>query len=155
MMNIAESNRPALYYSSLFLLSDVEKSIGRIKERISLDDFGISWPQAKLIMYLTRYQATTQMQLARNLHYDEGALSRLLSRLDRSGLVERFPNLKDRRSRCICLTQQGMRLAKELSATFGQLDAHLFAIFTEEEKSRLVQMLKRLLCNGLDDAVRR
>jgi DNA-binding MarR family transcriptional regulator len=146
-----ESDQPVVYYRPLVLLTDVERYIGRTKEKISLDAFGTSWPQAKLIMYLARHQIAIQVKIASDLHHDEGALSRL----ERFGLVERLPNAKDRRSRCICLTEEGMRLAKDLSSRFGKLDDHLFAIFAEDEKSRLIQILKRLLCNGLDDAVLR
>ncbi|MBB5497615.1 MarR family winged helix-turn-helix transcriptional regulator [Paraburkholderia sp. MM5384-R2] len=151
----SESNRAAVYYSCLVLLTDVERSIRHAGEKISLDAFGISWPQAKLIAYLAHGQTTTQVQIASDLHYDEGALSRLLSRLDPYGLVERFPSSKDRRSCCICLIQRGMRLAKELFATFEQLDGLPFTIFTEDEKPKLIELLKRLLRNGLDDAARR
>ncbi|WP_041735015.1 MarR family winged helix-turn-helix transcriptional regulator [Paraburkholderia atlantica] len=137
----------------LVVVSNIDRSIERIKERIYVDAFGISWPQAKLVMYLARYQTTKQVQIAGDLRYDEGALSRLLARLEHYGLVKRFPDSKDRRNRCISLTDRGSRLANELSATSRQLDGHLFSIFREDENSRLIRLLKRLICNGLDDAV--
>jgi DNA-binding MarR family transcriptional regulator len=67
---------------------------------------------------------------------------RILSRLEKAGLIRRVRGTEDRRVVVATLTHQGMSLVNSLDATMKQVHLGLFAGMEEHEMERLCTLLE-------------
>jgi DNA-binding MarR family transcriptional regulator len=74
--------------------------------------------QASCLMMLAKGEATTVTDLARNLNTDAGSVTRLLSRMEKRGLIERTRRDDDRRVVDLSLTAEGEAMVEKLPVVF-------------------------------------
>lgn len=97
-------------------------------------------------------QSMAVAELARELQMDAGAMTRLLDRLEKKGLLKRVRSTEDRRVVMVELTPDGQRAGALVPAVLTDvLNAHL-AGFSKTEWQALLGYLRRLVANG--DALR-
>ncbi|WP_454764203.1 MarR family winged helix-turn-helix transcriptional regulator [Cupriavidus campinensis] len=132
-----------------YLLSRAKNllSLGIEQEVCSLD---ITHAQASCLMMLSRGGAATVTDLGRCLSTDAGSVTRLLSRMEKRGLIVRTRRDDDRRVVDLSLTPEGEALAKKLPAVFCNVMRRHFAGFSSEEIEILRAMLLRVIGNGHD-----
>jgi DNA-binding MarR family transcriptional regulator/GNAT superfamily N-acetyltransferase len=88
-------------------------------------------------------------RLRERLDLDSGYLSRLLRRLEHSGLVRVEPGARDRRVRTARLTEAGLAERAALDRGSDELAASLLEPLSDRQRSRLVEAMgdvERLLC---------
>jgi DNA-binding MarR family transcriptional regulator len=115
-----------------------------------LEKAGLSWPRFMLLMVLLAnetFRGKSGLQPS-ELSEIEGiprnSVSTLLAGLEEEGLVSRELHGKDRRKFVIHLTPQGRELLKsKLGTQFEQL-TQCFAVFSDEERETLLDLLTRL-----------
>lgn len=78
---------------------------------------GITGPQRLVIRIIGRFPSIHARQLADILHLHPSSLTALLKRLERRGLVRRWPDERDRRRWLLGLTRQGQTLNRETPGT--------------------------------------
>jgi DNA-binding MarR family transcriptional regulator len=78
---------------------------------------GITGPQRLVIRIIGRFPSIHARQLADILHLHPSSLTALLKRLERRGLVRRWPDERDRRRWLLGLTRQGQALNRETPGT--------------------------------------
>ncbi|MGE0269494.1 MAG: MarR family winged helix-turn-helix transcriptional regulator [Candidatus Omnitrophota bacterium] len=83
--------------------------------------------------------------VAVNAGLTKGAISKLISRLLKKGLVVRDESTTDRRCQEIKLTSKGERLVPQLAQIADNNDKHFFGNFSELEKDKLVKFLKNIV----------
>lgn len=72
-------------------------------------------------------------------------VSRLLKRLEREGLLARYPCEEDARGAQVVITDKGEALLKRMWAVYGPaMDEHFAAYFTSAEREQLAELLGRL-----------
>ena len=81
---------------------------------------GITGPQRLVIRIIGRFPSIHARQLAEILHLHPSSLTALLKRLERRGLVRRWPDVRDRRRWLLGLTRRGQALNR---ATPGTIEA--------------------------------
>jgi DNA-binding MarR family transcriptional regulator len=114
-----------------------------------LTRFGLTGMQFAVLKNLADGAARTAADLCRSMHYDTGAMTRILDRLEQKGLVRRERCREDRRVVFLHLTGSGRaRMPRLMSAGTHVVDAHL-AGFTPAEIGQLKAYLKRMIENGL------
>ncbi len=86
-------------------------------------------------------EPTTVHRLRTRLGLDSGYLSRLLRRLEDTGLVEIGPDPADRRRRTVGLTKKGHTTWRNLDDRSEQLAKHLVEPLTERQRQRLTDAL--------------
>lgn len=91
--------------------------------------------------------APTQRELADRLHSAPPTVAASLKALERQGYVERRTDEKDTRRNRISITQKGRDAIAQGMDAFRQVDAHLYAGFTREEREQLRQLHSRMLAN--------
>jgi DNA-binding MarR family transcriptional regulator len=117
-----------------------------------LTRFGLTGMQFAVLKNLADGAARTAADLCRSMHYDTGAMTRILDRLEQRGLVRRERCREDRRVVFLHMTGSGRaRMPRLLSAGTHVVDAHL-AGFTAAEVEQLKAYLKRMIENGLAQA---
>lgn len=82
--------------------------------------------------------------LARNAHVRPSSVSEVLERLEKSGLIERRRDQKDRRVLRVYLTDKGHAQNESNSARWYRFVGHLMEPLSEAEKESYLQILQKL-----------
>jgi MarR family transcriptional regulator, multiple antibiotic resistance protein MarR len=113
-----------------------------------LQRFGLSGMQFAVLKHLADGAARTAADLCRFIHYDTGAMTRILDRLEQKGLVRRERCREDRRVVFLRITAAGRAQLPRLAAVASRvLEAHL-AGFSRAEIGALQAYLERMIDNG-------
>jgi len=128
--------------------------IGRARRSIveaidrELAPLDISHAQWIVVMLLGDGAASTAAELCKILIYDPGAMTRLLDRLEKKGVLRRVRTKDDRRSVHLELTADGRKLYPRILETLVQVFNHLLHGFSKSEVQLLEQLLKRMVANA-------
>jgi DNA-binding MarR family transcriptional regulator len=110
--------------------------------------FGVSAMQFAVLKHLADGAARTAADLCRFIHYDTGAMTRILDRLEQKGLVRRERCREDRRVVFLRITASGRTHLPRLKAVASRvLEGHL-AGFSQAEIDALKAYLQRMIDNG-------
>ena len=107
-----------------------------------LKQFGISTAQFDVLNQVSTYQPITQSQLATKVTVSEGGISRMLTRLEQDGYIQRK---QDWKTKWITLTSKGedkMREVFEHQLTFQT--SILNECLTEDEQKTLYKLMTKL-----------
>jgi MarR family transcriptional regulator, transcriptional regulator for hemolysin len=94
---------------------------------------GLTLARARTLMHLARKDGMTQTELAEILEVEGPTLVRLLDGLEAQGLTERRPVEGDRRAKQIALTEEGHRLAAEVTRLGHELREEVLADIPEAD----------------------
>lgn len=106
--------------------------------------FGLRIPEWRLIAVIAESEGLTQLEVGRATRMDKVTVSRAAIALLRRRLIERRPNPRDGRSHFLYLTPAGRTLYAEVAPKALQLEARLFAGFTQDELDGFRAMLQRI-----------
>jgi DNA-binding MarR family transcriptional regulator len=113
-----------------------------------LAPFGLSGMQFAVLKHVADGSADTAAELCRFMHYDTGAMTRTLDRLEQRRLLRRERCREDRRVVFLRLTPGGRAQLPRLLAVASQvLEKHL-AGFTAADIEALTDYLGRMIDNG-------
>jgi DNA-binding MarR family transcriptional regulator len=84
-------------------------------------------------------------EIASGIHLTRAAVTSLLDRLERRGLVQRAPDLADRRRVQVTLTAEGIALCQRHYGTLVQRGQGLLAAMTVAELQAMVAFLEQAL----------
>ena len=106
---------------------------------------GVQWGP---LMIIHCGMGTTAAEVARVAGVDTGAMTRMLDRLERKGLVHRTRCPKDRRVVRLALTPQGQELCREIPFGLSRVLNALLHGFSEEELAMFKSLARRMLANA-------
>ena len=89
-----------------------------------------------------------QAELAKHLGLDRTVMVYLVDDLEAAGLVERVPDPKDRRSKLVRATPEGVARLCELRKVTASAEADLLAGFSPAETELLRSLLQRIVARG-------
>ena len=126
------------------LLADNSRLARRaFDERVRAD--GVTGPQARLLLMLDRSPGENQGHYAELLDVEPITLCRMVDRLEDAGLVERRPDLNDRRARRLHLTAKSRakltRLRERLDTMVDEILVGL-SVADREEFVRLLTVVR-------------
>jgi DNA-binding MarR family transcriptional regulator len=105
----------------------------------------ISIAHAHALMILRSRGELTQQQLAAELCIDKSNIARLCAKLVESGQVKQRPAEKDARSRKVCLTPRGEKLATEVDEASMLRFTRLLTALPEAERGHVLGAMGLLL----------
>ena len=111
-----------------------------------LEPFGISSAQYVIIVNLAG-GVDSASGLCRTVSYDPGAMTRMIDRLEKKGLVRRVPCSEDRRVMRIALTEEGKAVYPQLAERAAKVLNDRLRGFTQDEVRQLENLLERMLNN--------
>ena len=85
---------------------------------------------------------------ARETGIDNGAMTRMLDRLELKGFVSRKRSNNDRRVVNVTLTSQGRKIAKDIPPVIGEVLNQQLRGFSDHEFKLIKNLLQRFLDNG-------
>jgi DNA-binding MarR family transcriptional regulator len=113
-----------------------------------LAQFALNGMQFAALKHLADGTARTAAELCRAMHYDTGAMTRILDRLEQKGLMRRERCREDRRVVFLHIAPRGRSQLPRLMAVANRvLEAHL-AGFSPSEVEALKAYLGRMIENG-------
>lgn len=100
------------------------------------------------LLMLANGKGDTASALARELSIDNGAMTRMIDRLEAKDLIRRVWCKQDRRIAYLELTEQGQTIVASIPDTLAKvLDDHLRG-FSRDETAQLKDLVRRMLANG-------
>jgi len=128
------------YESINFLLNMVCRAQrGKMSE--ALTEIGLYAGQEMFLWHLWRQDGLTQSQMVERMCVQPPTVSKMLDRLERTGLVERRPDSEDSRISRVYLTEQGHRSQRAVRDIWTDLEQRIVAGLNVEERI----VLRRLL----------
>jgi DNA-binding MarR family transcriptional regulator len=130
-----------------FLISAVRNAIwGAIESELASLD--ITTAQYIVFNSIAQGRGRTIGDLCRVLGYDSGAMTRLLDRVEKKGLVRRVANPDDRRSYLLELTPESSALFPQAKRRVEAVFKRLLGGFDEAQASALKAALEQVLANA-------
>jgi DNA-binding MarR family transcriptional regulator len=130
-----------------YLMRRIMTAVGQSVE-LKMCESSPTFPQWVPLHKLHMGQATTVAELARECQLDNGAMTRLLDRLEAKGLCRRVRSVADRRVVNIELTDEGRAAAEEVPYILSRVQNEHLAGFSEQEWEQLKNFLRRILENA-------
>ena len=126
---------------------DKEKSIGflvhevaRLFRRRFEDEartHNVTLPQWRALIEIHKNEGISQVSLAGCIDTDPMTMSGILDRLEKRGLVERYPDPNDSRAKLARLTDEGSSLVRTARHVGRELYENALAGLSESERERL------------------
>src|SRR5438105_7670310 len=113
-----------------------------------LAPLGLNTVQALVIVLLADERAGTAADVCRELSHDAGAMTRIIDKLETTGLVRRVPREGDRRAVNLELTKEGRRMHGEVKRVQVAVLNRMLRGFSRAEARTLERLLKRILDNA-------
>ena len=135
-------------------LDTLDSLIGQVRAAIlatldqELQPLDMTAAQYVIIVKLAGSRSESMAALCKTLSYDPGAMTRMIDRLERKGLVTRLRPLDNRRSVMLELTEAGLRMYPKLTECVAQVIRRFLAGFAQDEVSELRRLLQKLLANA-------
>lgn len=130
-----------------YLVSRVQSQMNHLVTQRTLTELGITGTQASMLFMLAIGRCSTAGELAREYVIDASAVTRLLDRVEKRGLLSRTRSHKDRRVVRLELTESGRELAERMPEIFACALERAVRGFTPEEIGFLKNMLRRVHVN--------
>jgi DNA-binding MarR family transcriptional regulator len=116
---------------------------GRVLMR-ALAAKGFHHGQAMCLRMLSHEDAVTQRDLAKTLHVSPPTVTRMVSSMERAGLVRRRADAGDARLVRVELTDAGRAQEREMHAAAGVYVGRTFGALSEQERRDLARLLEKL-----------
>jgi len=107
-------------------------------------EFGITQSIGYLLINIDEQEGTTVSKAAQLLGLKSTSLSRMLSQLEKTGLIYRESNPGDKRSVKIYLTELGKEKRHLARSVVKQFNSYLNAHINEADKLYLINMLEKI-----------
>lgn len=136
----------------LFLLHRAARvAVAHVNEA-TLGEVGVSAIQLATLSQLAQQPGSTMTSLAMLFDLNKSAMSSMVARLERDGLVRREPNPRDGRGSLLYLTKKGTGVRADSRAVFRRAQAELTEGFSEQELDVVVRFMNGLVERFSDDA---
>lgn len=129
-----------------YLVHEVARLFRRRFETFA-SEHGVTLTQWRALAQIHRQPSISQVALAGAIDSDPMTMSGVLERLERRGLVERYPDPDDSRAKLARLTAEGEELVRVASDVGQELHALAITGLNEEERSCLTKGLTHIRDN--------
>jgi MarR family transcriptional regulator, organic hydroperoxide resistance regulator len=103
--------------------------------------------QAHCLRMLAGRDGASQRELADGLHLSAPAVTTMLQRMQKAGLVDRRPDATDQRVTRVYLTPAGQEREAEVRAAFGAFVSAAFDSMSVHDREELVRLLEQTAQN--------
>lgn len=142
--------RPDLDVSPMGLIGRATRLAHHFRKAIgkTFAEFGLQLGEFDVLATLRRSGAPYQLtptELFRSMMVSSGTMTNRIDRLEQSGLVERIPDVRDRRGTLIQLTDKGFDLINDAVTAHVENEHRILSDLTDREKEALSDLLRKLL----------
>jgi len=105
---------------------------------------GQTQPRWRVLAWATMLPGITQSDLAERMDIARPTVVRILDSLEQQGMIERRPNLRDRRSNGIYLTAKARPVVSRIEVYVRQVEDQLLQDVSDEEMAMCLDVLRRI-----------
>ena len=134
----------------LAVLTSVSRAVKAYLES-QLLAHGVHAGQQFILESLWREDGQTPGELSQHLGVETPTVTRAAQRMEVTGLVRRMPDAEDARLVRVYLTERGREVQPLLPALLRAATEEVLAGLTQEERTELVRLLKRVQKNLLEE----
>lgn len=113
----------------------------------SLNEVGLHVGQEMILTQLWENDGQSQSQLAGALCVEPPTVTKMLSRMERAGLIERRGDTQDARVTRVFLTDESRRIEAEVGRAWAALEGKMLSGVSEAEQMLLRRILKHMQDN--------
>ncbi|MFG2982797.1 MarR family winged helix-turn-helix transcriptional regulator [Streptomyces sp. NPDC048258] len=135
---------PARTEPDLSFLLDHTSHVLRTRMAAALGEIGLT-PRMHCVLVHALEEERTQVQLAEIGDMDKTTMVVTVDALEKAGLAERRPSVKDRRARIIAVTEKGAAVAVDSRRIVDQVHADALASLSETDRTALLRALGLLV----------
>lgn len=135
-----------LYSMAGHLIRRLHQISGQIfQQHMEQAGYDLTPVQFAAMQTLEAYPGIDQAQLAAAIAYDRATIGGVIQRLEKRGYVQRVVSDTDRRARHVSLTDDGLRLIRELTPIVEALQVEILQGLTEEERGQFMTLAHKLV----------
>ncbi len=108
---------------------------------------GLNALDRRALIYIDRHCGLTQIELANLLEIEAQNLIRVLDRLCQQGYICKKTHPKDRRAKCVKLTDSGRNILSELNESVAVTHMTMLSNIDDAEQDVVLNMLNKLKIN--------
>jgi len=112
-----------------------------------MNDTEIFPGQIPILMAVKSNDGCTQKELSNLFKYRPASISDSLKRLEKAEYILRKQDEKDLRITRVCVTEKGLELLKKALDTYNSMEDVCYTGFTEDEKTQLNVLLRKVIKN--------
>jgi len=125
------------------------------RARCLLHSLGIYRGQPPVLFHLAREDGLSHSELCSRLRLQPATVTKMITRMERRGLVTRRPDPSDQRISRVYLTEEGRRADEQARRALEQLREEMLTGLDDDEKDQLRVLLIRVRDNLLEVAGKR
>ncbi len=103
--------------------------------------------QVRVLQILSDRGEVSQKEVQGILNIQSGSMSELVGKMEKTGLLERTRDSRDKRHYNLKITKKGMEEVQNLKKRNAEQEAVIFNALSEKEQEELSVMLNKLLSN--------
>jgi DNA-binding MarR family transcriptional regulator len=104
--------------------------------------------QFAILKNVLKGNATAACELCKFMDYDRGAMSRMIDRLEKKGLIRRVALAHTRRTRALEVTAAGRAAFPKMQACLARVVNRMLKGLTSEQVHAVQSVLRRMLANN-------
>ena len=129
-----------------YLIADRARLLRRaVDDRVRV--LGVTGPQARLLLYVSRQEGENQGYYADELDVEPITLTRMIDRMAEAGMVERRPDPCDRRAWRLHLTGKSRAFVAELRTAIDGMTEDMLAGIPQQDRETLGRVLTAIGAN--------
>ena len=109
---------------------------------------GLTLTQLIVLGHVYHLGPCPMSELKRELEVTTGAVTGLVDRLERMGMVSRTPSQQDRRVVNVAMTPAGLTVLKSIGETMNRLEASWLAEVPADQRARMIETFDMVLRLG-------
>lgn len=151
----SSANRRAPQAAARQAVSEIENHLGYwlrfVSNHVSqgfrkkLEAAGVTVSEWVVMREMQRLGPTSPTDLGHKIGMTKGAISKLVARLERKGLLDRAVIAADRRNHVIALTAEGRTLVPSLAELADQNDEEFFGHMPGQARDELIKAMKEIV----------
>lgn len=107
--------------------------------------FDITSPQYAALRVVAERPGIEQTALSDAIAYDRSTIGGLVDRLEAKGMMRRSPGTRDRRTKQLTLTPDGVALLRAVQARVPRVQQRMLAPLTADERATFTALLERVV----------
>lgn len=127
----------------LYNISKTQRNLAQAE----FSKLGLHAGQERVLLCLTDQESVGQSDLVNHLCVEPPTVTKMLQRMEKAGLVERYQDDQDGRAARVNATAQGRSLQQPIMEVWDGLEKQMLAHMTESEQMLLRRLLMQVLVN--------
>jgi DNA-binding MarR family transcriptional regulator len=134
-----EQERRAALISQLIVLGEMASTETALFQQAAAAKYGLGITDMKALSVLFREGPMTAGHIAQRLSLTTGAVTSVIDRLERRGVVRRTPDPKDRRKVIVTIDYEALASGENVYRSMGEAFANLHETYSTEQLEFLVR----------------